>query len=387
VKPLAFVACLPGLLLAAAARAADAFELKDGDRVVLVGNTLIEREQRYGHWEAALTRRWPDRSVTFRNLGWSGDTVRGISRASFDPPAKGFSRLTEGVLSLKPTVIVVGYGGNEAFDGEAGLPEFRKGLDALLDALAPAKARLVLLAPPRQEDLGRPLPDPSAHNRDLRLYRDALRDAARARGAAFVDLYDLLPADPKARLTDDGVHFTGEGYRRSAFALEEGLNLPAPSWRVDIDAAAKEVKADGTRVEKTTFGPLRFQATDAVLPAGKRVLRVAGLPPGQYALSVDGQEVAAAGAEEWGKGVALERGPEFEQAERLRQAIVAKNRLYFHRWRPQNETYLFGFRQKEQGKNAVEVPLFEPLVEKQEAEIARLRVPAAHVYELREAKR
>ena len=66
----------------------------------------------------------------------------------------------------------------------------------------------------------------------------------------------------------------------------------------------------------------------------------------------------------------------------LRQAIIAKNRLYFYRWRPQNETYLFGFRKHEQGNNAREIPLFDPLVEEKEKEIARLKVPVKHVYEL-----
>ncbi len=75
---------LLSLVLPGSARAAEPFELKDGDRVVFVGSTLIEREQRYGYWEAALTRRWPDRNITFRNLGWSGDTVWGDARASFD---------------------------------------------------------------------------------------------------------------------------------------------------------------------------------------------------------------------------------------------------------------------------------------------------------------
>ena len=73
----------------------------------------------------------------------------------------------------------------------------------------------------------------------------------------------------------------------------------------------------------------------------------------------------------------------FEQAEKLRETIVEKNRQFFHRWRPQNETYLFGFRKHEQGQNAREVPLFEPLVEEQEKEIAELRVPVAHVYEIK----
>src|SRR6516164_10153694 len=84
------------------ARAAEPFSLKDGDRVVLLGSTLIEREQRYGYWEAALTSRWPDRNVTFRNLGWSGDTVWGESRAGFDSAAQGYKRLLEHTLALKP---------------------------------------------------------------------------------------------------------------------------------------------------------------------------------------------------------------------------------------------------------------------------------------------
>ena len=60
-------------------------------------------------------------------------------------------------------------------------------------------------------------------------------------------------------------------------------------------------------------------------------------------------------------------------SERLRRAVVAKNEQFFHRWRPQNETYLFGFRKHEQGKNAAEVPRFDPIVEKWEKEIARFR--------------
>jgi hypothetical protein len=108
---------------------------------------------------------------------------------------------------------------------------------------------------------------------------------------------------------------------------------------------------------------------------------------GSCTLLIDGQVVARAPAEAWVAGVVLRKGPEFEQAEQLRSAIVTKNRLYFHRWRPQNETYLFGFRKQEQGQNAVEVPRFDPLVAEQEQVIARLRVPVAHTYELKREPR
>jgi hypothetical protein len=64
--------------------------------------------------------------------------------------------------------------------------------------------------------------------------------------------------------------------------------------------------------------------------------------------------------------------PYSETLEPLRRAIQKKNELYFHRWRPQNQTYLFGFRKHEQGRNAREIAEFDPLVAAVELEIERL---------------
>jgi hypothetical protein len=80
--------------------------------------------------------------------------------------------------------------------------------------------------------------------------------------------------------------------------------------------------------------------------------------------------------------IAAAEGPSHDQVEQLRQTIIAKNELYFHRWRPQNETYLFLFRKHEQGNNAVEIPKFDPLIAEKEKEIAKLRQPVEHVYQL-----
>jgi lysophospholipase L1-like esterase len=382
------------------ARAADAFTLKDGDRVVLIGSTLVEREQRDGYWETALTERYP--GVTFRNLGWSGDSVFGIAQASFGSVADGFKHRKEHIAAVKPTVILVGYGTNESFDGEAGLPKFLDGLNVLLDSLAPLEARVVLLSPPRQEDLGRPLPNPTAQNRNIRLYADAIRKVAEKRGDGYVDLYDLLgdgtKTSPAAPYTDNGMHLTGYGYWRSAAALEQGLGLKPVRWSIQVSADGSDKSIiTGAKLGKVQQKPLRFEVTDevltgpaapkdapkgAVLPGAERVLRVGQLPAGKYVLKIDGQAVAQASAAEWAAGVPLTRGPEFDQAEKLRSAIVDKNNQYFYRWRPANETYLFGFRKHEQGQNAAEIPKFDPIVEKMEADIAKLRVPTPHKYEL-----
>ena len=70
------------------------------------------------------------------------------------------------------------------------------------------------------------------------------------------------------------------------------------------------------------------------------------------------------------------RYPEMTRREELRQTILTKNQLFFHRWRPENSTYLFLFRKHEQGKNAAEIDQFDPLVTSEENKIASLKAAA-----------
>jgi lysophospholipase L1-like esterase len=373
------------LSCAAGLPAAEPFELKDGDRVILIGGTLIEREQKYGYWETALTVRFPDRNVTFRNLGWSGDTVWGESRAAFDTPVQGYKRLIDLALAEKPTVIVVGYGTGESFAGAAGLDKFKQQYNKLLDDLAPAKARFVLFGPPELEDLPQPLPDTTAQNANVHTYAAAIRQIAEKRGYKFVPLADLfgeakavLPDEP---LTDDGMHLTGFGYYRLAkYVLREIADLPADD--------AIELKGTEKRTVKHTRLPLPAAPDNPPVPFSPscRLVKAMGLPDGNFALRIDGTAVAEQLAKKWAQGVCVTKGPEIDQSEKLRRTIVEKNREYFYRWRPQNETYLFGFRKHEQGKNAAEVVQFDPIVAGLEKEIAKLRVPVEHTYELVPAK-
>jgi hypothetical protein len=379
------------------------FEFRDGDRVVLLGDALIERDQKYGYLETFLTADNPEKSITFRNLGWSGDTVHGHARAGFGTPADGFARLKEHVLAQPPTVILIGYGMAESFDGEAGLSRFVEGYNRLLDTLAPTKARLILLSPIAHEDLGRPLPDPTEHNKSLKLYRDAIERIAKERGARFVDLF--TPSLGARGLTANGIHLNSLSAWWLAVEVERSLgnrSVP-PSHSVSIEIASSiEItrshnRAQGARIAKVEFHEesVRFESTSLRLTLPRNpeasefarsrasvLLRVEGLAHGQYQLKIDGKPIAKAPDDGWAKGVLLARSPDDDQVERLRATINEKNLLYFHRWRPQNETYLFGFRKHEQGNNAREIPLFDPLVAEKEKEIATLRVPVAHTYEL-----
>ena len=51
-----------------------------GDRVMLIGDGLIEQMQKHGYLESRLTAGNSGKKLHFRNIGWSGDTPAGIAR-------------------------------------------------------------------------------------------------------------------------------------------------------------------------------------------------------------------------------------------------------------------------------------------------------------------
>jgi lysophospholipase L1-like esterase len=381
--PLRFAAFLLLLAPAAPQDRPQPFALASGERIVLLGNTFFERDLRHNYLEALLVSRHPDRELVFRNLGWDGDTVWGHARAGFGNPKDGFRNLLKQVGEAKPTVILLAYGMNESFAGEAGLREFSEGLHQLLEALVPTGARLVLLSPIKHEALGPPLPNPAERNRLLRLYAEAIAKTARERSLRYVDLFDSLGEGP-APLTDNGIHLNENGYRRAALAIEASLGFAPRRWSVEMDLGKDGVRAEGTKVLKVDPFPnkVTFRAKDDLLPAPgerSRLLTVRSLTPGFYALKAGGIRLAGATGDEWGRGVTLTGSAE---TERLREAIAYKNLVYYQYWRPQNDTYIFGFRKREQGHLQAEFPQFPPLVAQKEAEIAKLRVPPIVEYVL-----
>src|SRR5690606_3518785 len=108
-----FITCLPleGLF---AQNTSDKFELQEGDRVVFLGNSLFEEDLRYGYLEYMLTLAFADKQVTFRNLGWGGDTVFGEARSYYTSPPTAYDLLIQQLTDAKPTVVFLGYGANEA---------------------------------------------------------------------------------------------------------------------------------------------------------------------------------------------------------------------------------------------------------------------------------
>jgi putative heme-binding domain-containing protein len=405
---------LPALMVSACslpparAQNTNAFELRDGDRVVFLGDTFLEREQNFGFIEHLATTHFPDSHITFRNLGWSADAPLGVSRAGFDTPDKGFDRLKEQLALVKPTVAFLGYGMAASFDGDAALPRFKAEMEKLLDTVkagaGTGEVRFVILSPIPHEKLPPPLPDPAPHNAQLTNYARALKEIAASRNAHFVDLLELVcnlqlynrgPA-----FTDDGIHLNSYGHRRVAETIAMGLKWEAHLWRAGITTDRK-LRQGSHGAKFIEFGRPEDNSARLVLEAQQLVLprfatgettgptgspdsrwQVLGLKPGNYDLVIDGQFVKTVLDEEIRRSIPIDGGPDFTQAAQLMDAIRKKNELFFYRYRPENNTYLFLFRKHEQGQNAKEIPQFDPLIEEQERQIALLRKPVRRTLEL-----
>ena len=378
------------LIAAGLCHSSQALEIKDNDKIAFLGNTFIERAQKYGYIETAIIAANPDKNLTFRNLGWSGDTVFGHSRSYFGPPREGFERLQKLVEEEKPTLMLLNFGANASYEGEAGVEKFVAGYERLIQMLQKASpgARIALLTPLPQEQLPPPLPSADKHNAELALYRDAIVKLGEKHGLIVVDLFEAFGegkhshlANAMDPLTDNGLHLSEAGYWYAIPTIQFALGQASKPWTFTHDFKSSSSKSDiSFTPQNLTPPPVPKHASCLLnLHHGQKhrpIVKITNLPIGKWKITdASGETLASESAEKWASGIRINITPDAQQAEKLRQKINEKNRLFFHKHRPQNETYLFGFRKHEQGNNAAEIPKFQPLIEAKEKEIAKLRVP------------
>jgi len=266
--------------------------VKPGDRVVLVGSGWVERMHHHPWLETMLTMQVP--GLTFRNIGWSGDTVFGDARAVFGARADGYQRLNRDMDYAAPKLAILCYGENEAFGNAQERGAFIEGYRKLIQDMRRHECRTVLVIPRLRENAGAGFPDPTRYNQNLSSMAASIRTLAQELQCGLIDLEKFAPDQ---RFTSDGVDWSNEGYRQSAREIMKQLG----------------------------FSSLAIDRVDS-------------------ANSNTTQE--------------------------LQRLIRAKNEWFFHRYRPQNETYLFLFRKHEQGNNAVEVEQMERHVAEGEQAIA-----------------
>ena len=263
------------LTLAGRAAAQPRLDFQPHDRVILIGNTLAERQLLFNHFEASLLARFPALELTVRNLGWSGDTP------SLQPRPLNFGDAAQHLAAQKADVILGFFGLNESFAGEAGVPAFEKDLEAWV-ALhwaarynGKAAPRIVLVSPIAHERVARLVHvDVEARNRELARYTEAMRTVATRVNVPFVDVFTPMRAAMAASpepLTINGIHLNEAGDRVFAGVLMTALGFePAPSDTSATAAKGFEDLREQVRA-KNQLWFYRFRPLNAEYVVGRRV--------------------------------------------------------------------------------------------------------------------
>jgi lysophospholipase L1-like esterase len=428
-------------LLSPASIAAEFF-IKDGDRVVFLGDSITEQRLYTTYLEAYALTRHPEWNLWFRNVGWGGDTSWLRQRARQEEKtdekrlfaADGAAQqemvefavgrgLKRDVLPLKPTVVTVKFGMNDH-----SYQKFREDIfkayvrsqTELAKELEAAGARVAFLTPQPIEDKQdkRPDPDKEEKNQSLRQFSDGLKEVAAKTGALFVDQFDPYmaimlrerDAEPTAFIGGgDAVHPGPAGQTIMAWAVLKGLGATPLVSSAEIDGAAGKVQStEGCQISnlKADQGTVSFDRLDAALPMpidtraepalkiapilqdlNRYELKVTGLPVGTYQLSIDGEPAGQVSSEELAKGwnLATSAGPITKQAQDVLALIFQKNNLYFDRWRKVQlfDVPTWAQSPELESRRTAELARLDAQIADAEGQINALRKPKSHHIELK----
>ena len=343
------------LFFSASAGAADFF-FRDGDVVVMIGDSITEQHLYSNFVEMWTVTRFPNWKLTFRNVGIGGDRSVG-----------GNSRFTRDVLLHKPTAMTVDFGMNDGGYRAFGDDTFKPYMDGLQGMANQAKAANIRTAWCTPQPLDNADQGPTAltgYNQTLEKFSAGVKSIAEKNDGLFVDqFHPYLAALDRARSQGpkydritggDAVHPGPPGQALMAASILKGLNFPSLVSSAEIDAAGRKVVAaknctveglmakDGGLSFSRLDGALPFFPADAagILPWAPILdelndyrLKVTGLPAGNYEVRAGGKKVAELTADQLAAGANLAAGvlsdsPIADQAKAVRTAVENKNRYH-----------------------------------------------------------
>jgi lysophospholipase L1-like esterase len=361
---LALVVSLAALTTGAQTPAARKFFLKDGDTVVMIGDSITEQHLYSNYVEMWAVSRFPAWKLTFRNVGISGDISPG-----------GNGRFKRDVLAHKPSALTVDFGMNDGrYTGfkQANFDRYMKGLQGMADQAKAAGIRVAWITPQPIEHK----PDPKglmleSYNQTLEKFSEGVKEIAEKNGGLFIDQFhpyaavitNARQAGESGRITGgDAVHPGPPGQAVMAASILKGMSFPRLVSGVQIDsklAGQAAVRTQNCEIdflagnqEGRVHTSLSFTRKDNALPffppgaesilkwaplleeMNDYGLKVTGLKPGRYEIRMGGKKVAVYSTDELAKGVnlakaALTAGPVADQVKRVWKAVTDKNR-YFH---------------------------------------------------------
>lgn len=356
------------------------FYLKDGDNVLLYGDSITEQRLYSAIVEAFVATRYPNLNVSFVNSGWGGDSVYGGGGGPID------TRLKRDVFAFHPSVVTIMLGMNDGAYRAATSEndeKFYTGYRHIVDSLRanlPA-VRITAIKPSPYDNVTRQhasndQPD-FEYNEVLRGYgmwignyaKQEHLDAADMNTNVVTMLRNAYKIDPDTAnaILPDRVHPSFAGHLVMAEELLKAWCARPVVSAVTIDAskaAAKvELATDAKVSDLANNGSLSWTELDDALPLpfkqwedmwgggravtlvikssdvtdalNRQILKVKGLRAGTYSIKIDSSPIGSFNSDQLAAGVnlALLKTPATEQAMKVYQLVAAQEDIHFDWWR------------------------------------------------------
>ena len=328
---------------------------KPGQTIGFLGDSLTHSSFYHQYIQLFLETRYPGHKLWTVNAGRSGDTTWGTLRDN---------RIEVDLKKAAPDIVFIHFGMNDVAtfmfkkdmktptekDLEGRRKRYVENLEKVVDEVQKTGAKAVVISPTIYENNDKSAP---GANEELAVFAGLAAKVAQEKGAPFFDIYapiDRYVAEQKAskggwKFTNDNVHPNDAGYQLMSYLLIKGLQPQPFVYDVELDAATQKATAKGADVSgiKATPQSVSFALNEKSLPfpvtggdkglqavpfdtdLNQQTLKITGLAPGNYALKIDGKEVAQAEAKALASGIDLakiEGTPQFQRALKLREKIL-----------------------------------------------------------------
>jgi lysophospholipase L1-like esterase len=342
-----------------------------GDPSVKKGDTY------HGLFQLYLATHHPARQLWTANAGRAGDNLTKLLKERMNE--KDVFRRIPGVLE-QPQMAFLMYGMNDAGSLTYLNPQkpptedqefkrsdaFRTHLRTAVGLLKDRGITPLIISPTAyDEGVTKGVKPAIGFNSVLAKYTEIARSVAAEWSLFYIDAHTLMTAkmlerqkaEPKFSYTTDRVHPFAGGSVIAFYSLLKAFGLEGPVFHMKLKAADAALTAETVRMCQLgdlacTAGTLSWSSVEERLPLpidtqnyvydsafadvpftkefNEQLLQITGLTASKYSLSIDGQAVAQAGAEELARGLDLSTNaqtPQYRAASQLREKLHRKQQI------------------------------------------------------------
>ena len=267
-RPKSEIILLLFLVFSSAARAetgATSPDLREGDFVAFLGDSITQQRRYTALVEAYLVACQPRPALRTFQFGWSGDVLGNMT-----------PRVENDVVRFTPDVATVCYGMNDgayrSFDPDRAAT-YRAGLKLLVQKLKAGKARRIIIGSPGAVDITTfKRTDPPIYNDTLRRFGEIGRVVAKEEGVEFADLHTPMlesQAQAKAKLgknytiaNPDGFHPNWAGSMAMAYGFLKTLVGSQEIGTITVDfTSGSAATSAGHLVKSAKDGRIDIEST------------------------------------------------------------------------------------------------------------------------------